>query len=210
MNHKGRVNPARPFLGQLITIRIILLSIMKERTAISTLSLAVLGLIAQKPRSGYDLRKIFSTTPMGHFSASPGAIYPALKRVEKSGWIRGSIDKKKELRPRMIYRITAKGLNMLKRRLQQTVTKDDVIWRMDDLMLRFAFMDELVGRECTLRFLEEFLKETESHLCSLRQYRDQIKVTLPISGKLAMENGINNYQMNANWAKRAVKELVRD
>ena len=183
---------------------------MNEKTAISTLSLAVLGLIAQKPRSGYDLRKIFSTTPMGHFSSSPGAIYPALKRIEKSGWIRGSIDKKKELRPRMIYRITAKGLNMLKRRLQQKVSKEDVIWRMDDLMLRFAFMDELVGRECTLRFLEEFLTETESHLCSLRQYQDQIKVILPACGKLAMENGINNYEMNAKWAKRAVKELARE
>ncbi|MHC4537428.1 MAG: PadR family transcriptional regulator, partial [Planctomycetota bacterium] len=60
---------------------------MNENNSISTLSLAVLGLIAQKPHSGYDLRKVFSTTPLGHFSSSPGAIYPALKRIEKSGWV---------------------------------------------------------------------------------------------------------------------------
>ena len=70
---------------------------MNKKTTLSTLSLAVLGLIQQEPRSGYDLRKIFSTTPMGHFSTSPGAIYPALKRIEKSGWIRGNIDNNKEL-----------------------------------------------------------------------------------------------------------------
>jgi DNA-binding PadR family transcriptional regulator len=183
---------------------------MSQETTISTLSLAVLGLIAQRPHSGYDLRKIFSTTPMGHFSSSPGAIYPALKRIEKSGWIRGSIDGKKELRPRMIYRITAKGLKMLKQHLRQTVTKDDVIWRMDDLMLRFAFMDGVAGREYTLKFLQEFLAETKSYLCSLRQYQAQIKGTIPVCGRLAMEKGIDDYQMNARWAERAIKELAQN
>jgi DNA-binding PadR family transcriptional regulator len=183
---------------------------MNEKTTISTLSLAVMGLIAQKPHSGYDLRKVFSTTPMGHFSTSPGAIYPALKRMKKSGWIRGSIDNNKELRPRMIYRITPKGLDVLKQHLLQTVTKDDVIWRMDDLMLRFAFMDDVAGREYTLKLLEQFLAETKSHLFTLRQYQDQIKGTIPACGRLAMENGIDNYQMNAKWAQRAIKELAKD
>lgn len=183
---------------------------MNEKTTISTLSLAVLGLIAQKPHSGYDLRKAFSTTPMGHFSSSPGAIYPALKRMKKSGWIRGSIDNNKELRPRMIYHITAKGLDALKQHLLQTVTKDDVIWRMDDLMLRFAFMDDVAGREYTLKFLQEFLAETKSHVSTLKQYQKQIKGTIPASARLAMENGIDNYQMNVEWAQRAIKELSKD
>lgn len=183
---------------------------MNEKTTISTLSLAVLGLIVQEPRCGYDLRKVFSTTPMGHFSTSPGAIYPALKRLEKNGWIRGSIDNNTELRPRMVYQITTKGLDALKKHLRQKVTKDDVIWHMDDLMLRFAFMDDVAGRECTLKFLAEFLAETKSHLCTLRQYQDQIKRTIPICGKLAMENGLNGYQMNVRWAERAIKELAKD
>ncbi len=183
---------------------------MKEKTTISTLSLAVLGLIQQKSHSGYDLRKAFSTTPMGHFSTSPGAIYPALKRMEKSGWIRGSIDNNKELRPRLIYRITAKGLDVLKQHLLQSVTKDDVIWRMDDLMLRFALMEDIAGREYTLKFLQEFLAETKSYVSTLKQYQKQIKGTIPASAKLAMENGIDNYQMNVKWAQRAIKELTKD
>jgi DNA-binding PadR family transcriptional regulator len=183
---------------------------MNKKTSLSTLSLAMLGLIAQKPRSGYDLRKVFLTTPMGHFSSSPGAIYPALKRIEKSGWIRGSIDTNKELRPRRIYRITAKGLDALRQHLLQTVTQDDVIWRMDDLMLRFAFMDEIAGREYTLKFLQEFLAETKSYLSTLRQYQDQMNGTIPATARLAMENGIKNYQMNARWAERAIKELAKD
>ena len=38
--------------------------------------------------SGYDLRKIFTTTAMGSFSDSPGAIYPALARLEANGLVR--------------------------------------------------------------------------------------------------------------------------
>jgi hypothetical protein len=110
----------------------------------------------------------------------------------------------------MVYHITSKGLDVLKKHLLQTVTKDDVVWRMDDLMLRFAFMEDVAGRECALKFLEEFLAETKSHLCTLRQYHDQIKGTIPASGKLAMENGIDNYQMNVRWAQRAIKELAKD
>lgn len=183
---------------------------MNEKTTISTLSLAVLGLIQQEPRCGYDLRKIFSTTPMGHFSTSPGAIYPALKRLEKNEWIRGSIDNNKELRPRMVYRITTKGWDALKKHLRQKVTKDDVIWHMDDLMLRFAFIDDVAGREYTLKFLEQFLSATESHLYTLRQYHSQIKGGFPAAARLAMENGIDNYQMNVKWAQRAIKEMAKD
>ena len=90
---------------------------MKPAPEVSTLSLAVLGLISQQPLSGYDLRKVFSTTPMGHFSMSPGAIYPALRRMEASGWVKGSIDRKRKLRPRQLYSLTKKGRLVLARAL---------------------------------------------------------------------------------------------
>ncbi len=192
------------------TNRIIIFSIMNNENNLSTLSLAMLGLIVQKPRSGYDLRKAFSTTPMGHFSSSPGAIYPALKRIEKNGWVRGSIDNKKTLRPKMVYRITKRGQEVLKQHLLRPVTRDDVIWRMDDLMLRFAFLEYIVGRKQTLQFLKEFMIEIESHHRSLQQYLEEVKGIIPACGRLAMENGIANYKMNARWAKRAIKELGGD
>jgi len=49
-------------------------------------------LLWQSPRSGYDLRKFFSATPMMSFSDSPGAIYPALRRLEQRGFIRGQAE----------------------------------------------------------------------------------------------------------------------
>ena len=44
----------------------------------------LLGLLHQKPASGYALRKSFATTPLGHYSDSPASIYPALNRPRRN------------------------------------------------------------------------------------------------------------------------------
>ena len=183
---------------------------MNEKTDISTLSLAIMGLIWQQQQSGYDIRKAFSTTPLGHFSNSPGAIYPALKRLEKVGWIRGKVEGKQSLRPRVVYEMTRQGRDVLKRYLRQAVTRDDVVWRMDDLMLRFAVMGQIVGRAATLRFLRSFATEIEAYVRELRSYLDGAREVMPVCGRLAMESGIEGYEMHAAWARRAIKELEAD
>ena len=182
---------------------------MKQETELSTLSLAILGLISQRPLTGYDLRKVFLTTPMGHFSSSPGAIYPALRRIEKAGWIRGGTTGSRTRRPRVVYEITARGLKVLKGHLSRPVAREDVIWHMDDLMMRFAFMDPLVGREMTVRFLQEFAAQLDAHTADLQRYFESARGILLVCGRLAMENGIQSYKMNAQWARRAVQELQR-
>jgi len=180
---------------------------MRQKDDLSTLSLAILGLISQRPLTGYDLRKIFATTPMGHFSSSPGAIYPALKRIEEAGWIRGVAARDHTRRPRVACEITARGLRVLQEHLSQPVTREDVIWHMDDLMMRFAFMDGIVGRDMTVRFLRDFAAEIDAHVADLRRYFEGARSVLPACGKLAMENGIQSYEMNAQWARRAIQEL---
>jgi DNA-binding PadR family transcriptional regulator len=183
---------------------------MKEESSLSTLSLAILGLISQKPQTGYDLRKVFTTTPMGHFSSSPGAIYPALRRLEEAGWIRGRSGQGRTRRERVVYEIAPRGLTALKQHLAQPVTAADVTWHMDDLMMRFAFMDGVVGREQTIHFLRHFATQIDAHVADLRRYFDGAKETLPACGRLAMESGIEGYEMHGQWARRAARELQRD
>jgi len=180
---------------------------MGQQTGLSTLSLAILGVIHQQAQTGYDIRKMFATTPLGHFSNSPGAIYPALRRLEDAGWVRGRMGKGKTRRQRVIHEITARGLQKLKDHLSKPVTQGDVMWHMDDLMLRFAFMDQTVGCESTLRFLREFTKQLDAHVAELRGYFESVRDSMPMCGRLAMEQGIESYEMNARWARRATEEL---
>ena len=179
---------------------------INEPTTLTPLRLAILGLISMQPMSGYDLRKVFETTPMGNFSSSPGAIYPALKSLEKSGWVHGVPDKQDTLRPRLVYSLTDRGDEALNNELDAAVTRDDLIWRYDQLMLRFAFMERR-GLARVLRFLEELLTEIDAYVTHLEDVREQMTGQTTVCGRLALEQGIEGYRANARWARSAIREI---
>jgi len=181
---------------------------MKNDVTFSPLRLAILGLVAMHPQSGYDLRKVFETTPMGNFSSSPGAIYPALKSLEKKGWIRGEPENTESLRPRLVYSITEEGDAILRAELEKPVTHEDLIWHFDLVMLRFAFIDR-IGHEQALRFLSEFRAESEAYVDHLEEIRVQMREHMSPSGRLALEHGIQSMRGNARWAKKAIDELSK-
>ena len=171
----------------------------------STLAFALLGLIGQEPRSGYDLRKFFSSTPMISFSDSPGAIYPALHRLEQRGLVRGHVAEGAGLRRRKIFELTARGRAEFRRWQTQPVIRNDVIRNLDALMLRFAFMDQFAGKDAALQFLKAFHKELAAFIPSLRMYLKSNREHMSQSGRLALESGIQAYETQFRWAKNAME-----
>jgi DNA-binding PadR family transcriptional regulator len=175
---------------------------MKVRD-ISLLGHALLGLLQQHPSSGYDLRKIFALTPVGSFSDSPGAIYPALHRLEEGGFIRGRLEETSGLRRRKMFRLTPAGVAALKKWLAKPVHRDEVVRSMDELMLRFAFMDVVIGEAASIQFLNTLERELKLYVPTLREYLGSQRANLPISGRLALESGIRGYEAQLQWAKSA-------
>lgn len=154
--------------------------------------------------SGYDLRKIFASTAWGTFSDSPGAIYPALRRLEMRGLVRGTVEESSSLRKRRIFKITPKGLTAFKAWLKKPVTQDDVIRRIADLMVRFAFMDQTVGEERTAKFLGEFAEEMAGYIPSLQHYLESHRSEMPLSSRLALECSIQEYEWRLRWARTSI------
>lgn len=170
---------------------------------LSLLGYALLGLLEQQPSSGYDLRKIFAQTPMWSYSDSPGAIYPALARLEKSGFIQGRVASA-GLRQRKVFRLTSAGTTELKKWLRKPVSRDEVIREMGELMLRFAFTERVLGSPATMQFLKDLEKELQSYVPTLREFLDTQKEAMPISGRLALESGIRGYESQLGWTKYAI------
>jgi DNA-binding PadR family transcriptional regulator len=170
----------------------------------SLLGFALLGQLHLRPMSGYDLRKIFTSTAMGGFSDSPGAIYPALGRLERRGLIKGTVEESTSLRKRRVFKITAKGLADFKTWLKRPVTRDDVIRRLGELMLRFAYMDHALGEEQSLLFLGDFQRELTSYIPSLREYLGTYAGKMPMSARLALESGVQEYETRLKWAKTSI------
>jgi len=177
---------------------------MAARKDISTLSLAILGLLSAEPHSGYDVQKVFDETPMIHYSSSPGAIYPALARLERDGLVKGTVEKQESLRPRKVYRLTASGRRALVSRLRAPVTREDARRHMDDLLMRFALLDGVVGPEAAVRFLEGLRDRCREVVGALRSYMDEPEDHLPFGGRLAVLHGVESYQATIDWAEAAI------
>ncbi|HVP49929.1 MAG TPA: PadR family transcriptional regulator [Candidatus Bathyarchaeia archaeon] len=177
-----------------------------KRPADSLLGYAILGLLHGKPKSGYELRKIFSETAMGNYSDSPGAIYPALRRLERDRQIAGRNEKTAGGRERRIFRLTNAGTSKLKQWTILPVTADDLDNGAAELMLRFAFLEQVHGPRLCTRFLSMFHDALEDYIDKLEKYAAVNRSKMPRSAQLALEQGIRGYRSMYDWTEYAEQQ----
>ena len=180
---------------------------MNHSRKLTLLELALLGLIHLRPQSGYDLRKQFATTPIGRFSGSPGAVYPALKRLRTQGLVQASVDSTHPLRPREVFRLTPAGDEALEEWVTRQPTREEVLYAADELMLRFAFMPGLCSRAHTVRFLEIVADESDRYAEELDLVASEIADDRAPHGSLAVQHGAEAYRTRARWARQATKRF---
>lgn len=170
----------------------------------TTLEYALLGLFHQKPHSGYELRRVFAETPLKYFSDSPGAIYPALRRLVARGWIIASAPEGG--RRRRELRLSGPGREAFIDWLRRPVTRDDV----DPdtaLLLRFAFMGQALPAAEIPKFIEDYSREMRAQLKALQGYYDENAATWPLTGRLAFEHGLALHETKLAWARGAARAL---
>ena len=100
---------------------------------------AVLGLLDQRARSGYDLKTAVDRTIRHFWAASYGQIYPELRQLEAAGWIRGAAADRGG-RARRVNELTPSGRAALDGWLHGTETRVEL---RDESLLRLFFADAL-------------------------------------------------------------------
>jgi PadR family transcriptional regulator, regulatory protein AphA len=109
----------------------------------SAVTWAILGLIRQRPMSGYDLKRAVDRTIRHFWAASYGQIYPELRRLDDAGWIEGA-DAANGGRSRRLYRLTDAGRVALEDWLHGHETRIEL---RDESLLRLFFADALPPEE---------------------------------------------------------------
>jgi DNA-binding PadR family transcriptional regulator len=171
------------------------------------LGFALLGLLHQVPRSGYDLRKAFATTPLGHFSDSPGAIYPALRRLLRRGWIDAVPGAAPGGRRRQAYRPTAAGRRAFRQWLRARPTPAEVGKDLDAQILRLAFLSEVFPASAVERRLGVLREAVITHLAGLERFFAAAGPQMTVSGRVAFESGLDSFRSFLRWTVRAQKRL---
>lgn len=83
-----------------------------------TLSLLILSLLSRKTMYGYEIAATVHRDTEGAFTWREGSLYPNLHKLEQGGLILGEWEEKETGRKRRYYRITKKGREALREKVQ--------------------------------------------------------------------------------------------
>jgi PadR family transcriptional regulator len=78
-----------------------------------TLDLIVLKMLRAGPANGWDLTQSIQLVSKGALDVNYGSLYPALRRLEAKGWIKGRWGVSENNRRARFYELTANGQKQL-------------------------------------------------------------------------------------------------
>ena len=162
----------------------------------------VLGLLAMRPRSGYDIKTVVDRSTRFFWAASYGQIYPELKRLEDEGLIEGQ-DASNGNRGRRVYELTKAGHEALRDWLHG---RDVTIELRDESLLRLFFADEL-PRDEALGLLEARMRGHEQYLEILEGIAALPGGQDPDFVDLVLRWGIDFNEWGARWCKEQLERL---
>lgn len=79
-----------------------------------TLDMLILKTLALEPMHGYGIALRIEQISKGVFQVNPGSLFPAFRRLERSGWIKGEWRASENNRRAKYYVLTDAGRNKLK------------------------------------------------------------------------------------------------
>jgi DNA-binding PadR family transcriptional regulator len=83
------------------------------------LNYAILGLLSQESRHGYDLKQAFEAMLGGTWPLNIGQVYTTLSRLERDGYVESQIVPQELLPDRKVYSLTQTGKDELNRWLSE-------------------------------------------------------------------------------------------
>ena len=172
-----------------------------EATAVTW---AVLGLLDQRPRSGYELKQSIDRTIRHFWAASYGQIYPELKRLEQAGWIETE-EASNGARARRVHAITDAGRRALRDWLHGYETRLEL---RDESLLRLFFADQLPP-DYALGLLEGRREGYRQMLEYLRGLDDGSGVPDPPYVDLVYRWGLEYCEWGIEWCDRHLRRLQR-
>jgi PadR family transcriptional regulator AphA len=171
---------------------------------------AILGMLAARPRSGYEIKQLVDHSTRFFWAASYGRIYPELKRLAEGGLIEGA-DASQGGRNRTVYELTAEG----RRTVHEWIEAPPEVFEMrDEGLLKLFFAGVLdpergpgIAREraahsataaAELRGLEELIRGQED---------EGLAYTTDQGSNTVLRFGIDLNEFIADWFERAAGEL---
>jgi PadR family transcriptional regulator, regulatory protein AphA len=173
----------------------------------------ILGMLAGRPRSGYEIKQLVDNSARFFWAASYGQIYPELKKLEKEGLITGD-DSSRGARQSTTFKLTGAG----KRAARDWIAEPpEVLETRDEGLLKLFFAGSIDPQRAA-EIARERASISRAKAAELRAVWDTVDekgtpdgpTAEPDIGSLTvLRYGIEMSEWAAEWFERAAKDLER-
>jgi PadR family transcriptional regulator AphA len=173
----------------------------------------ILGMLAGRPRSGYEIKQLVDNSARFFWAASYGQIYPELKKLEDAGLITGT-DASQGGRQRTVFKLTAQG----RRAAKQWIDSAPEVFELRDEGLLELFFAGSIDPSRGPEIARERAAKAAATAAELRAIADEVDETgspegpgaEPDAGSLTvLRFGIEMNEWAAEWFERAAEDLAR-
>ena len=181
---------------------------------LSATAKVILGMLAARPRSGYEIKQLVDSSARFFWAASYGQIYPELKRLEQAGLITGA-DASQGNRQRRVFRLTGKG----RQAAREWIAGAPQVFELRDEGLLELFFAGSIEPGRTAEIARERAASAAATAAELRALRDELDQehqaegpeSSPDPGSLTvLRYGIEMNEWAASWFERAADELENE
>jgi DNA-binding PadR family transcriptional regulator len=169
-----------------------------------SLKFALLGLLAESPKYGYEIKRRFEGALGNVWSVSYGQLYPTLRRLSELGWVTKKTEPGKKAAEKNIYSITDKGKKKLDDWLLKPLRTTYKV--KDEFTLRFLFFSK-IPQEAVLEYLRAQQKKTvlqkDSYQRTLVSLRDEIDYYL----QAIIRRGIIHLEAENQWLEEVMEDI---
>jgi PadR family transcriptional regulator AphA len=172
----------------------------------------ILGMLAARPRSGYEIKQLVDQSARFFWAASYGQIYPELKKLEEAGLIAGN-DSSQGARQRTTFRLTPEG----KRAAREWISRpSEVLETRDEGLLKLFFAGSIEPKRAA-EIARERAAASRAKAVALHAIAEAVDepgrpterpAAEPDAGSLTvLRYGIEASEWAAEWFERAAMEL---
>ena len=169
----------------------------------------LLGLLSWQPASGYDLKRIISTSDIFYWSGNNNQIYKSLLELQKEGLVTCQVQLQEGLPAKKIYSVTEPGLSAL----HHSLLADPQLPELHkSFLIQLAWAESLSDEEI-LALLEKYAEEISNRLQMLQEQANRPRHNPDRSNReqylwrRIAKNLIGTYQTELDWVRQTQQEL---
>ncbi len=155
-------------------------------------------------KTAYAVAKEFASSPSSHWSGSVGAIYPAVERLTRRGYLRK--DAKAANERSQTYTLTRKGRDALRRWLARPLDEWEAQMSHDAVRTKVVFMS-LLSRDERRRFFSDARAKVEAQLPVLQRELENLRQEGDEWDLIACRGMISTMRARIRWLAGIEKEL---